>query len=120
MLTTESQIKRTSENLEVNPKSANLRSIMVGIKCVINLKMFITEQLRICPKQTDISTLSFNAFGIIKHLMDRSSPKIRFVMQTRLMLDEAIAPSNMSTACKKKFNVSLRSVQHECNVSQYQ
>ena len=75
-----------------------------------------SEQLSICPKQTQFFILSFGDFGLIKHLLDRASPNIRFVVQIEADVGLSFASSNISLDLHNKSKVRLGAVQHVYNI----
>ena len=62
-------------------------------------------------KGTQLFILSFSDFGIIKHLLDRASPNIRFVVQIEADVGLSFASSNISIDLRNKSNVRLGAVQ---------
>ena len=68
-----------------------------------------SEQLSICPKQTQSFILSFSDFGIIKHLLDRASPNIRFVV---------LCPTSASICTTNRMSGSALS--NKCILSHHQ
>ena len=68
-------------------------------------------------EQTQFFILSFSDFGIIKHLLDRASPNIRFVVQIEADVGLSFASSNISIDLHDKSNVRLGAVQQVYNIS---
>ena len=68
--------------------------------------------------QTQFFILSFSDFGMIKHLMDRASPNIRFVVQVEADVGLSFASSNISLDLHNKSNVRLGAVQQVYNVDE--
>ena len=85
------------------------------IQCVINLKMFVIRAAKYLSKASSIFVLSFSGFGIIKHLLDRASPNIRFVVQIEADVGLSFASSNIILELHNKSNVRLGAVQQVYN-----
>ena len=83
----------------------------MGIQYVINLKMFVIRAAKYLSKANSIFILSFGDFGIAKHLLDRASPDIKFIMQIKADVGLSFASSNINLDLHKKSNVRLVAVQ---------
>ena len=87
------------------------------IQYVINLKMFVIRAAKYLSKASSIFVLSFSDFGIIKHLLDRASPNIRFVVQIKADVGLSFASSNIILDLHNKSNVRLGAVQQVYNIA---
>ena len=74
---------------------------------LIYLETFVIWVVKSFNRKNDTFLWSFNAFGIIKHLFDRASSNIRFVVQVVTDGGLSFASSNMSLFLHNKSNVRL-------------